>query len=449
MTSEKNDFTKGSILKKLALFMLPILGALVLQAAYGAVDLLVVGRFGSTSGLSAVSTGSQVLNLVTFVVTQFAMGITVLIARYLGEKKPEQIGSVIGGAAVVFTVISAALFVIMVTFARPISVLMQAPQEALELTTSYVRICGSGIFFIVAYNLLAAIFRGLGDSKSPLLFVLVACIVNIFGDLLLVAGLHLDAAGAALATVFAQAISVVCAIVILIKKKLPFSITKEDFCFNYQCKKFLGIGLPLALQEFLTQISFLALCAFVNRLGLEASSGYGVACKIVNFAMLIPSSLMQSMASFVSQNIGAGKQKRAKKSMFTGIGVGLVFGCLVFILVMFKGNVLAGLFSTDTAVIQKGYDYLKGFAPETILTAIMFSMVGYFNGNNQTLWVMFQGLFQTLLVRLPMSYYMSIQPDASLTKIGLAAPASTAVGIILNTLFFIYFNKKMKAQKAA
>ncbi len=448
MTSEKNDFTQGSILKKLALFMLPILGALVLQAAYGAVDLLVVGRFGSTSGLSAVSTGSQVLNLVTFVVTQFAMGITVLIARYLGEKKPEQIGSVIGGAAVVFTVVSVVLFIIMVAFARPISVLMQAPQEALDLTTSYVRICGSGILFIVAYNLLAAIFRGLGDSKSPLLFVLVACIVNIFGDLLLVAGLHMDAAGAALATVFAQAISVVCAIVILVKKKLPFSITKGDFRFNHQCKKFLGIGLPLALQEFLTQVSFLALCAFVNRLGLEASSGYGVACKIVNFAMLIPSALMQSMASFVSQNVGAGNHKRAKKSMFTGIGVGLVFGCLVFVLIMLKGDVLAGFFSTDAAVVQKGFDYLKGFAPETIVTAIMFSMVGYFNGNNQTLWVMFQGLFQTLLVRLPMSYYMSIQPNASLTKIGLAAPTSTAVGIVLNTLFFIYFNKKMKTQKA-
>ena len=209
MTNEKNDFTQGSILKKLALFMLPILGALVLQAAYGAVDLLVVGRFGSTSGLSAVSTGSQVLNLVTFVVTQFAMGITVLIARYLGEKKPERIGSVIGGAAVVFAVISAILFIVMIAFAHPISVLMQAPEEAVSLTTSYVRICGSGIFFIVAYNLLSAIFRGLGDSKSPLLFVLVACIVNIFGDLFLVAGLHLDATGAALATVFAQAVSVV------------------------------------------------------------------------------------------------------------------------------------------------------------------------------------------------------------------------------------------------
>ena len=443
-TSEKNDFTQGSILKKMALFMLPILGALVLQAAYGAVDLLVVGRFGSTSGLSAVSTGSQVLNLVTFVVTQFAMGITVLIARYLGEKKPEQIGSVIGGAAVVFTIISAVLFILMVVFARPISVLMQAPEEALGLTTSYVRICGAGIFFIVAYNLLAAIFRGLGDSKSPLLFVLVACIVNIFGDLLLVAGFHLDAAGAAMATVFAQAISVVCAIILLIRKKLPFAIKKSDFCFNPQCKKFLGIGLPLALQEFLTQVSFLALCAFINRLGLEASSGYGVACKIVNFAMLVPSALMQSMASFVSQNVGAGNQKRARKSLFTGIGMGLVVGCLVFALVMLKGDVLAGLFSTDAGVVQKGFDYLKGFAPETIVTAILFSMVGYFNGNNQTLWVMFQGLFQTLLVRLPMSYYMSIQPNASLTKIGLAAPTSTAVGIVLNVAFFVYFTKKME-----
>lgn len=442
MTSERNDFTQGSILKKLSLFMLPILGALVLQAAYGAVDLLVVGRFGSTSGLSAVSTGSQVLNLVTFVVTQFAMGITVLIARYLGEKKPEQIGSVIGGAAVVFAVISIVLFILMVGFARPISVLMQAPVEAVDLTTSYVRVCGSGIFFIVAYNLLSAIFRGLGDSKSPLIFVLVACIVNIFGDLILVAGLHLDAAGAALATVFAQAVSVVCAVVILLKKNLSFSIRKSDLRFNSQCKKFLGIGLPLALQECLTQFSFLALCAFVNRLGLEASSGYGVACKIVNFAMLIPSSLMQSMASFVSQNVGAGNQKRARHSMFTGIGIGLFFGCLVFTLVILKGDMLAGFFSTDAAVIQKGFDYLKGFAPETILTAVLFSMIGYFNGSNHTVWVMFQGLFQTLLVRLPMSYYMSIQPDASLTKIGLAAPTSTAVGIVLNVLFFIYLNQK-------
>ena len=442
MTGDKRDFTQGNILKKLVFFMLPILGALVLQAAYGAVDLLVVGRFGSTSGLSAVSTGSQVLNLVTFVVTQLAMGITVLIARYLGEKRQEQIGMVLGGAAVVFALISVGLFIVMVGLARPISVLMQAPEEAVNLTASYVRICGSGIFFIVAYNLLAAVFRGMGDSKSPLLFVLVACIVNIIGDLVLVAGLHLDAAGAAFATVFAQAVSVVFAVVILLKKDLPFKIRKQDFRLNAQCRRFLAIGIPLALQEFLTQLSFLALCAFVNRLGLEASSGYGVACKIVNFAMLIPSALMQSMASFVAQNVGAGKFRRAKQAMFTGIGVGLVFGCFVFVLVLLKGDVMAGFFSSDEAVIQKGFAYLKGFAPETIATAIMFSMVGYFNGNNKTVWVMAQGLIQTLLVRLPFAYVMSIQPNASLTKIGLAAPISTMVGIVLNVGFYLYLNHK-------
>ena len=444
MNNSKSDFTQGSILGKLLPFMMPILGALVLQAAYGAVDLLVVGRFGTTSGLSAVSTGSQVLNLVTFVITQFAMGITVLIARYIGEKKPQYIGALIGGATIIFAIVSAVLFVIMIGFSQPIAVLMQAPEEAVELTSTYVRICGGGIFFIVAYNLLAAIFRGLGDSKSPLLFVAVACVVNIAGDLILVAGLHLDAAGAAIATVAAQAVSVVFALFLLVKRELPFEISKHDFKINMHCVRALKIGLPLALQEFLTQISFLALCAFVNRLGLEASSGYGVACKIVNFAMLIPSSLMQSMASFVSQNVGAGNEKRAKKAMFTGMGVGLVIGCIVFTLVWFKGNLLTGIFTTDAAVVQNGYDYLKGFALETIVTAILFSILGYFNGHDKTVWVMVQGLVQTLLVRLPLAYYMSIQSDASLTKIGFAAPAATIFGIVLNVIYYLYANRKQQ-----
>ena len=447
--SNTADFTQGSILKKLCRFMLPVLGALILQAAYGAVDLLVVGRFGSTSGLSAVSTGSQVLNLVTFVVTQLAMGVTVLIARYIGEKREKEIGAVLGGAAVVFTILAGCLFVLLVLFARPISVLMQAPQEALALTTRYVRICGCGILFIVAYNVLSAVFRGLGDSRSPLLFVLVACLVNVAGDLVLVAGLHLDAAGAALATVLAQAVSVGCALAILRRKKLPFTFRKSDVRLNEQCRRFLAIGLPLALQEFLTQLSFLALCAFVNRLGLAASSGYGVASKIVSFVMLVPSALMQSMASFVAQNIGAGNVKRAKKSMFTGIAVGVAFGIVMFALVLRKGDVLAGLFSTDAEVVRRGFEYLRGFAPETIVTAVLFSMVGYFNGSNQTLWVMIQGLIQTLLVRLPLAYYMSIQPNASLTKIGISAPVATVVGIVLNIGFFLYLNRRDAAKRGA
>lgn len=229
MNNSNADFTQGSIPKKLISFMIPILGALILQAAYGAVDLLVVGRFGSTSGLSAVSTGSQILNLVTFVVTQLAMGITVLIARSIGEKRPQLIGSLIGGATLIFTVISVILFVIMVGFAHGLSVLMQAPAEAVELTSVYVRICGAGIFFIVAYNVLAAIFRGLGDSKSPLVFVAVACAINVVGDLVLVAGFHMDAAGAAIATVAAPGCQ---------RGICPGSVSKEESSFPDQKRGF-------------------------------------------------------------------------------------------------------------------------------------------------------------------------------------------------------------------
>ncbi len=448
MSHSESDFTQGNILQKLVAFMLPILGALILQAAYGAVDLLVVGHFGTTEGLSAVSTGSQVLNLVTFVITQLSMGITVLIARYLGEKRAQQIGGVIGGSTLVFAVISAVLFIVMVGFARPISVLMQAPEAAVTQTAAYVRICGGGIFFIVAYNVLSAIFRGLGDSKSPLLFVAVACAVNIFGDLLLVAVFHMDAAGAAWATVAAQAISVVFALLRLKKQGLPFTITKRDFSLNPQCKQAFKIGMPLALQELLTQFSFLALCAFVNKLGLEASSGYGVACKIVNFAMLVPSALMQSMSSFVSQNVGAGNEKRARQALGWGIAVGMIIGCMVFVLVLFKGDLLTGIFTTEENVIQRGYDYLKGFAPECLVTAILFSMMGFFNGHDKTVFVMAQALVQTLLVRLPLAYIMSIQPNASLTSIGLAAPIASAVGVVLNVGYFLWLKKK-EEQKAA
>ena len=441
MSNKEVNFTEGSIIKKLISFMIPILGSLILQAMYGAVDLLIVGRFGTTAGLSGVSTGSQILNFVTFIITSFAMGVTVLISRYLGEKKPKKIGKIIGGATILFTAISVVLCIIMIIFARPISILMQAPKEALELTILYVQICGAGIFFIVAYNVISAIFRGLGDSKSPLIFVAIACIVNVIGDFIFVAIFNWNVAGAALATVMAQAVSVVISLIIMKKKNLSFTIIKKDFCFNREVKRFIIIGSPLALQEFLTQMSFLALCAFVNRLGLEASSGYGVACKVVNFVMLVPSALMQSMTSIVSQNVGAKKEKRAVEVMTTGMKFGGIIGTIVFLLIYFQGASLIGIFTEDNSVIQKGYEYLLGFAPETILTAILFSFIGYFNGHENTIWVMIQGFIQTILVRLPFAYYMSIQKNASLTKIGLAAPVATFFAIILNLVFY-FKNKK-------
>jgi putative MATE family efflux protein len=427
--------------------MIPILGALILQAMYGAVDILVVGRFGTTAGLSGVSTGSNIVNLITFTVTGLSMGITVLIGRYIGEKREERVGKVIGGAICFFLAASVVIAAALLIFARPLALMMQAPEEAVDLTVSYVRICGGGIVFIIAYNLISSIFRGMGDSQLPLVFVAIACVVNIFGDLLFVAGFHMNVAGAALATVMAQMVSVLLSLVIIRRRKLPFTMKRSDICFNSEIKNFVRIGTPIAFQEILTQLSFLALCAFINRLGLEASSGYGVACKIVNFVMLIPGALMQSMSAFVAQNVGAGLEQRARKALVTGMAIGACIGVCVFSLAYFRGDLLSEIFTNDAAVVAKSAEYLRGFSLEAIVTSILFAFIGYYNGHSQTLFVMLQGIAQTFVVRLPMSYIMSIQPEASLTKIGLAAPSATVFGIVLNVAFFVYYTKTMNRKQ--
>lgn len=445
---EKTDFTRGSIAVKLLRFMIPVFGALVLQAMYGAVDLLVVGRFGSKAGLSGVSTGSNVLNLVTFVVTALAMGLTVVISRDLGERKPEKIGPVIGGGVLVFAVIAGVLCVVMTVFARNIATWMMAPKAALALTTQYIRICGAGIFFIVAYNVIAAIFRGLGDSRMPLLFVAIACCCNIAGDLLFVAGFHMDVAGAALATVMAQAISVVLSLIIIRRKNLPFHMKRQNFSFNPEVRRFLKVGLPLTLQEFLTQISFLIICAFVNHLGLSASSGYGVASKLISFIMLVPSAMMQSMSAFVSQNVGAGKEDRTKKGLKIGIAFGVCVGLVIIVLVQLFGGAASSLFTTRAAFIRDSWAYLKGFCPEAVVTVFLFSLYGYFNGHGRSTVVMVTGILQTFLVRLPVSYFRSVQAHPSLTKIGLACPTATVFGIVIAWLYYLHMNQKMRQFKA-
>lgn len=438
-----NDFTTGSILKKMLLFMVPILGSLILQAMYGAVDLLVVGQFGTTAGLSGISTGSNIMNFATFVVSGFAMAVTVLISRYIGMNRKDKLSDLIGATIVFFGAISIVCTVGLIFFARPIAVLLSAPEEALDLTVQYVRICGSGFILITAYNTISAVFRGLGDSKSPLLFVFIACVINIVGDLLFVAVFHMNVAGAALATVMAQGVSVLLSVLIMRKQNLPFTLKKENIGFNSEIARIAQVGAPIALQELLTQMSFLALCGFVNALGLAASGGYGVASKVQSFVMLIPSALMQSMASIVSQNVGAGKEKRAFHSMLTGMAVGGCIGIVVFIGVLFFGDRLAMLFTSDSAVVVKAFEYLKGFAPEAIVTAILFSFMGYYNGHAKTFWVMAQGLAQTFIVRLPMAYFMSIQPNASLTWIGLAAPSATVFGILINLTYYFHFRKEL------
>lgn len=442
-----DDFTQGSIAGKLIKFMVPILGALILQAMYGAVDLLVVGQFGTSAGISAVSTGSNMINLVTFIIAGLTMGVTVLISRYLGERTPEKIGKVIGGAVAFFLLLAVVLMVLLLIFAPVFSGWLNAPREAYDLTVVYVRICGAGLVFVVAYNVISGIFRGLGNSKLPLIFVAIACGVNIAGDLLFVAVLHMNVAGAALATILAQFVSVAISLVIIRRQPLPFSVTWRDIGFNPEIKYFLKLGFPIALQDLLVNISFLILCAIVNGISLEASSGYGIAQKVTAFVMLIPSSLMQSMSSFVAQNVGAGKEERAKKAMVTGMVIGACIGVFIFALTFFRGDVPAALFTSDPGYAARAAEYLKGFSPEAILTCLVFSYIGYFNGHGKTMPVMIQGITSSFLMRVPLSYLFSIQPGANLVTIGLAVPLTSVYGIIFFTVCYIVFQKKMKAEE--
>ena len=274
--------------------------------------------------------------------------------------------------------------------------------------------------------------------------MLLALLRGVVGDLLFVAVFRMNVAGAALATVMAQAVSVVLSILIIRKQKLPFTLKREDIRFNEEVPRIIKVGAPIAVQELLTQLSFLALCAFINKLGIAQSSGYGVANKLVAFIMLVPSSLMQSLASFVAQNFGAGKEKRARQTMLCGMAIGCAVGVVISLLAVFAGDYMSMIFTPEPAYIEQSAAYLLGFSLEPIVTSILFSFIGYFNGHSQTLFVMIQGLSQTFLVRLPMSYIMSIQPDASLTMIGLAAPSATIFGIILNLVYFIWYSKKLR-----
>lgn len=294
---------------------------------------------------------------------------------------------------------------------------------------------------MVFYNFISCVFRGMGDSRLPLLFVSIACVANIIGDLVLVGLFHLNVAGAAIATISSQAISVVLSFLVIRRRELPFRIRREDLCLGSEIPVFFQIGAPLGLQEILTNFTFLAICAFVNRMGLKASSGYGVAQRIVSFVLLIPSSIMQSMASFVAQNVGAGNEKRARQSMVCGMLIGGLIGIPVGCFAFFRGDLLAMLFTGNREVAFYAFQYLKGFAPEAVVTSILFSFYGYFNGHSRSNIVMILAILQSLLVRLPVSWYMSIRPDANLTAIGAAAPSATVFGIILSLFFYFRMNK--------
>ena len=441
----QSDFTEGKILGPLLKFSLPVLFAMLLQAMYGAADLLIVGQFGAAADVSAVSTGSQIMQTITSVITGLSMGTTILLGQKIGQKKPEEAGNVIGAGVCIFAVLALFLTAAMTLFAGPFCAAMQAPAEAFDKTVDYVRICSAGAVFIVAYNVLGSIFRGMGDSKTPLLAVFIACICNILGDLLFVAVFHMAAAGAALATVLAQALSVVLCVLVVRRRGLPFPFSRKNLRFHRQVIfKTLKLGFPITLQDALVSISFLAIIAIVNSLGVIPSAGVGVAEKLCMFIMLVPSSFMQSLSAFVAQNIGANRNDRAVRAMVCGMLASLLIGVAMAFLAFFHGDFLSGLFARDPQVIAASADYLRAYAVDTLLVSFLFCFSGYFNGCGKTTFVMAQGIAGAFLVRIPVSFLMSRIQPVSLFLVGLATPCSTVVQILLCAGYFYLLGRKRR-----
>lgn len=436
------NFTEGKIITPLIRFVFPIMFTLLLQSLYGAVDLLIVGRFSDPSNVSAVSVGSQLMQSITYVITDLALGTTILLGQLIGQRRESKCGAVIGATITLFASMGALIAIAMQFMAPPAAGVLNAPEEAFEQTVAYIRICSGGAVFIVAYNVLGSIFRGIGNSKMPLITVAIAAVFNIFGDLFFVAVLHMGAAGAAIATVIAQALSVLISFFIIRHTGLPFSFSVSDIGIHRAIiKKIVSLGLPIAIQNLLVSISFLIIMAILNQLGVVASAGIGVAEKLCGFIMLVPSSFSQAMSSFVAQNYGAGKMERAKRALAYGIGISFACGLLLGYLAFFHGTALSGIFSPDEAVCAASAEYLKAYGIDCLLTAFLFCFIGFFNGCERTKFVMLQGIAGAFCVRVPLSFLFSQIQPVSIFRIGLATPSSSAVQILLCILYFIWCRK--------
>ncbi len=441
--NERIDFTEGKIVGPLFKFVVPVLFALFLQAMYGAVDLIVVGKFAGTEDVSAVTVGSQIMHTITNFISSLAMGITVFLGQKMGEKDEKAGGKIVGSGIFLFGVLGVVMTVAVPLGASGLATVMKAPAEAFERTTDYIRICGFGLIVIIAYNLIGSIFRGMGDSKTPLITVLIACIINIAGDLLLVAVFNLGTSGAAIATVFAQLVSVVLSVIMIRKKTLPFKLSKGDIRFHPRTTgRILLLGAPIALQDLLVSFSFLFVTAIVNELGVVASAGVGVAQKVCAFIMLVPLAFMQAMSAFVAQNRGAGKLDRAEKGLRYAIVISTAFGVVMFFLSFFRGDWLALIFTKDEEVMVAAADYLKAYAIDCLFTCFMFCFIGFFNGMGHTTFVMLQGLIGAFFVRVPVAYLMSKVVPVRLFNIGLATPCSTVMQILICFVYMIYVRKK-------
>ena len=438
---EKN-LTSGSVFQNIVWFSLPYLLSYFLQTLYGMADLFIIGQFEGVAGTTAVSIGSQVMHMITVMIVGLAMGSTVSIAQAVGANNKKQASLSVGNTVTLFMGLSVVLSAVLLLFVRPIVTVMSTPEEAVSGTVLYLIICFLGIPFITAYNIISSIFRGLGDSRSPMYFIAVACVANIVLDYLFIGYFHLGPAGAALGTTLAQAVSVVIALLAISRQKSGITLCKNDFRPRKSVMgQLLQIGVPVALQDGFIQIAFIVITIIANRRGLSAAAAVGIVEKMISFLFLVPSSMLSTVSALCAQNIGAGKENRARETLRYAIMIAAGFGILVSILIQFIAEPAVGLFTTDATVRMMGGQYIRGYIFDCIFAGIHFSFSGYFCACGRSEFSFLHNIIAILLVRIPGVYLTSKLFPTTLLPMGIATACGSLLSVGICVIVYLWLRE--------
>lgn len=441
----KRELTSGSVMKNLLFFSLPYLLSFFLQTLYGMADLLIIGQFGSVADTTAVSVGSQVMHMLTVMIVGLAMGATVNIGQAIGGRDNRRAALFTGNTVTLFMGLSSVLTLLLLVLRRAIVSAFSTPADAAAGTVDYLTICFIGIPFITAYNIISAVFRGMGDSKSPMYFIAVACAANIALDYLFIGVLGMGPAGAALGTVLSQAISVIISLIVIKRRSTGLALTKADIRPNKQIiGKILKIGIPVAMQDGFIQIAFMVITVIANRRGLNDAAAVGIVEKIIGFLFLVPSSMLSAVSALGAQNIGAQKPERARKTLLYAIFIAAGFGGTVAVIMQFLSSGAVSLFTDSAVVTRLGGEYLRGYAWDCLFAGIHFAFSGYFCACGKSGISFMHNMIAILLVRIPGAYFMSSMFPGTLYPMGLATAAGSLLSAIICAAAFIILIKKEK-----
>lgn len=437
------DLTRGSAWKNIFSFSLPYMLAYFLQMLYGLADLFVIGQYCEVDSTTAVSNGAQVMYMFTVVIIGLTMGTTMRTARAVGAGDHRRASLVIGNTISLFLVLSVIFTIVLLVMCHGIIRLLDIPQEAVGGTYSYLAICFVGIPFIVAYNIIASIFRGLGDSKSPMYFVAVACALNIVLDYLFIGSLDMGPAGAALGTTLSQAGSVAFAIALIRRHRSSFSVTRGDLRPHKDVMSdILKIGIPISFQDGFIQIGFIVITIIANGRGLSDAAAVGIVEKFIGLLFIVPSAMLSTVSAISAQNLGAGKLHRAVVTLRCAIVVTVGYGLAVALLLQVVPEWAVSLFTDDATVIALGGEYLKSYAWDCFLAGIHFCFSGYFTACGYSMLSFIHNFISAFVVRIPLSYALSEAFPLTLYPMGMAPPAGSLVSVIICVAFYQWLKRR-------